>query len=344
MVTISLCMIVKNEESCIGKCLDSLKGIVDEMIVVDTGSTDKTVEIAKEKGAKVYHFAWTGDFSEARNYSFSLAKGDYIYAADADEELDEENRERFLKLKEDIGELNVDIVQMFYSNQLAFRTVYNYDKELRPKLFRRVRNFVWVDPVHEQVSLEPVVCDSDIEIIHRPRENHAGRDLASFRKAINDGRKISRRLLGMYARELFMAGTDDDFLQAEDFFKKAALDNGRTIDEVKEACCVLAHVAVLKKDADQLLKFSLKDAITDMSSEMCYELGDFYFNKKDIDEAIVWYYNAAYESKSILDLKKNLELPRLALAKCYRELGNDEQADDYEREANDILNDLSSLS
>ena len=337
MVTISLCMIVKNEEACLGRCIDSLKGIVDEMIVVDTGSTDKTVEIAKERGASVYHFDWTGDFSEARNYSFSLAKCDYIYAADADEELDEENRERFLKLKNDIGDLNVDIVQMYYKNQLSFRTVYNYDRELRPKLFKRVRNFVWTDPIHEQVQLEPVVCNSDVEIIHRPRENHAGRDLASFRKAVNDGRYISRRLLGMYARELFMAGTDEDFKLAGDFFEAAAVDTGRSLDEIKEISCVLAHIAVLEKDTDALLKYSLKDAITEMSSEMCYELGDFYFYKEDYDEAIVWYFNAAYECESILDISKSRELPRLAIAKCYRKLGNEEQARDYEREAADLL-------
>ena len=153
MSTISLCMIVKNEEKCIERCLDCLKDLVDEMIVVDTGSTDRTKELAKAKGAKVYDFEWTGDFSEARNYSFSLASCDYIYTADADEELDEENRQRFLALKEDVGRLNVDIVQMYYCNQLEHRTVYNYDRELRPKLFRRIRHFVWVDPVHEQVSL-----------------------------------------------------------------------------------------------------------------------------------------------------------------------------------------------
>lgn len=338
VATISLCMIVKNEESCLGTCLDSLKGIVDEMIVVDTGSTDNTVAIAKEKGAKVYNFKWTGDFSDARNYSFSLASCDYIYAADADEELDEENRQRFLKLKEDIGKLDVDIVQMYYSNQLSFRTVYNYDRELRPKLYKRVRMFRWVDPIHEQVALDPVVCDSDIEIIHRPRENHAGRDLASFRKAVSDGRKFSRRLFGMYARELFMAGTEDDFLQAKEFFEKATLDNNRGLDEIKEASCVLAHIAVLENDAEAMLKYSLKDAITEMSSEMCYELGDYYYNKKDLDEAIVWYFNAAYECTSILDVKKSMELPRLALAKCYRDLGNEEQAADYEREAADIVN------
>ena len=73
-----------------------------------------------------------------------------------------------------------------------------------------------------------------------------------------------------------------------------------------------------------------------MSSEMCYELGDYYFGKRDIDEAIVWYYNAAYECSSILDIKKSGSLPRLALAKCYRELGNEEQARDYEREAFEV--------
>jgi glycosyltransferase involved in cell wall biosynthesis len=331
-------MIAKNEENCIGKCLDSLKGIVDEMIVVDTGSTDRTKEIARSKGARVYDFAWTGDFSEARNYAFSLATGDYIYSADADEELDEENRQRFFALKLDIGELDVDIVQMYYCNQLDFRTVYNYDRELRPKLFRRIRHFVWVDPIHEQVSLEPVVCDSDIEIIHRPRENHAGRDLEYFRKAVDDGRAISRRLHGMYARELFIAGTDDDFKKAKGFFEGAVLDNNRTLEEIKEASCVLAHVAVLENDPEALLKYTLKDAITEMSSEMCYELGDFYFAKKDYDEAIVWYFNAAYECSSILDIKKNMELPRLALAKCYRAIGNEEQAADYEREATEIVN------
>ena len=338
VATISLCMIVKNEESCLGKCLDSLKGIVDEMIVVDTGSTDNTINIAKERGAKVFNFKWTGDFSDARNYAFSLATCDYIYSADADEELDEENRQRFLKLKKDIGELDVDIVQMYYSNQLSFRTVYNYDRELRPKLYKRVRMFRWVDPIHEQVALEPVVCDSDIEIIHKPKEDHSGRDLSSFRKAVNDGRKFSRRLFGMYARELMMAGSDEDFLSAKDFFEKATVDNNRSVDEIKEACCVLAHIAVLEKDAQAMLKYSLKDAITEMSSEMCYELGDYYYNMKDLDEAIVWYFNAAYECSSILDIKKSMELPRLAIAKCYRELGNEEQAADYEREAADVIN------
>ena len=142
----------------------------------------------------------------------------------------------------------------------------------------------------------------------------------------------------MYARELFMAGTDEDFIKAKDFFLNSVMDNNRSLDEIKEASCVLAHIAVLENDSEALLKFSLKDATTEMSSEMCFELGDYYFGKKDYDEAIVWYFNAAYECKSILDIKKSGSTPRLALARCYRALGNEEQAADFEREASDIEN------
>ena len=94
MATISVCMIVKNEEEVLARCLDSLSGLWEELIIVDTGSTDRTKEIAKKYTEKIYDFSWTGNFSDARNYSFSKAECDYIYSADADEVLDEENRER----------------------------------------------------------------------------------------------------------------------------------------------------------------------------------------------------------------------------------------------------------
>ncbi len=333
MVSVSLCMIVKNEEANLGKCLDCLKGIVDEMIIVDTGSTDRTKEIALSYGAKVHDFEWTGSFSDARNFSFSFATCDYIYTADADETIDEENRKRFIELKKDLELLEIDIVQMYYCNQLAHRTVYNFDKELRPKLFKRVRTFVWEDPIHEQVRLDPSVCNSDIEIEHHPGDSHAERDLEAFRRMVKEGRRVSQRLLEMYARELFMAGNDSDFIKAKDFFAKAVLDTTRNLDEIKEASCVLAHIAVIEGDVVALLKYALKDSITEMSSEMCYELGDFYFKKDDIDEAIIWYYNAAYECKSMIDIQKSTVLPKLALAKCYRRIGNEEQALDYERDA-----------
>ncbi len=101
MITISLCMIVKNEEKVLKRCLDSVRDLVDEMIIVDTGSTDRTKEIAASyPGAKIYDFTWVDDFAKARNFAFSKATCDYIYSADADEEINEENRKKFMRLKQ----------------------------------------------------------------------------------------------------------------------------------------------------------------------------------------------------------------------------------------------------
>ena len=124
MIEISLCMIVKNEEKVLGRCLDSIADLMDEIIIVDTGSTDRTKEIAKKYTEQVYDFQWNDDFSAARNFSFSKATKDYIYAADADEVLDEENREKFRQLKEAMLP-EIEIVQMRYCNQLSHGTAYN---------------------------------------------------------------------------------------------------------------------------------------------------------------------------------------------------------------------------
>ncbi|MSO23955.1 MAG: tetratricopeptide repeat protein [Acidobacteria bacterium] len=84
---LSLCMIVKNEQRWLEDCLNSVKELVDEMMIVDTGSRDNTVEIAEGFGAKVFHHPWNGDFSEARNHSLGYATGDWILVLDADEKL-----------------------------------------------------------------------------------------------------------------------------------------------------------------------------------------------------------------------------------------------------------------
>jgi glycosyltransferase involved in cell wall biosynthesis len=91
-ITVSLCAIVKNEARRIADCLDSAKDFVDEVIVVDTGSTDDTIAIAKQCGAKVFKFAWCDDFAAARNYALSHATGNWILVLDADEKLDPETK------------------------------------------------------------------------------------------------------------------------------------------------------------------------------------------------------------------------------------------------------------
>lgn len=105
---------------------------------------------------------------------------------------------------------------------------------------------MWEEPIHETVRLEPVVYDSDIVITHMPEQNHAGRDLANFRKQIVQGRRLSRRLYGMYARELFLAGEARNFLEAEDYFRAEVSSPDRSADEITEGCCVVARAARLR--------------------------------------------------------------------------------------------------
>lgn len=330
MVTVSLCMIVKNEEKILARCLDSIGDLMDEIIIVDTGSRDRTKEIAARYTDKIYDFQWTQDFAAARNFSFSKAGCDYIYSADADEVLDECNREKFRALKENLMP-EVEIVQMYYANQLAFGTVYNFDKELRPKLFKRLRTFCWIEPVHETVRLSPVVFDSDIEITHLPQSSHTGRDLEIFCKIIGEGGALSGRLKNMYARELMISGTAENLQKAEDYFTQIADSGDTEPEQMKEAVCVVVKAARTGGDYLKMYRYAMKDIASEGVSEVCFELGEYYFGQKEYQEAAIWYYNAAYETQSILNIHSGGDLPLKRLSQCYEKMGLYEQAREYGR-------------
>ena len=332
MIRISLCMIVKNEEKILKRCLDSVADLMDELIIVDTGSTDATKEIAASyPGAKIYDFTWIGDFAAARNFAFSKATGDYIYSADADEVLDEENRERFRILKEAMLP-EIEIVQMKYANQLSFGTVYNFDEEYRPKLFKRVRNFIWEGAVHETILTTPVIYDSDIVILHMPENIHASRDFGIFEKLYKEGEGISKRLRTMYAKELFIAGEKEDFLHARDCFLEAAVNPSGDAEEVKEANLVVAAASRIDGKTEDFFKYAMKVVADNACSEICCELGDFYFAKGDFEEAVIWYYNARYETEPLLCVRMAEREPLEKMILCYEKLGNFEEALLYRQE------------
>ena len=331
MITISLCMIVKNEEKILARCLDSVADLMDEIIIVDTGSTDATKEIAARYTDKIYDFTWINDFSAARNFAFSKAGMEYIYSADADEVLSAENRERFQILKETLLP-EIEIVQMKYGNQLQHGTVYNFDEEYRPKLFKRLREFVWAEPIHEMIRLEPVVFDSDIVITHMPENSHAKRDLQIFAGQIEKGFRLSRRLHNLYARELYLAGDEEDLDRADAYFRMAAADVDRTAEEFAQSCCVLVRAARLEKDTVAFFKYVSKMLAGEGCSEICCELGHFYEELEDMEEAVIWYYNAAYETAPILSLGAGEKEPLEGLVRCYKKMGMDAQADSYRQE------------
>ncbi len=336
MSTISTCMIVLNEEKFLARCLDSIKEFSDEIIIIDTGSTDTTKDIARMYTDMVFDYKWIGNFAHARNFSFSKASMDYIYHADADEVIDQENIRKIIALKEH-GLEEYDIVQMYYANQLEYGSTYNYDKEYRPKMYRRLRQFIWKDPIHEVVELEPSIFDSDISILHLPESNHASRDFSIFQKMIREGEYISPRLVVMYAKELYIAGKEEDFLEAKDFFVKRA---GLILEanELKAVQCVLVRIALIEDDKHLLLKYSLKNIADGLpSAEVSYYLGEYYFCNKEYEEAIIWYYNAAYETTGELNIHYCGDYPLNRIAECYHSIGAYEQEKEYRKRANALI-------
>ena len=331
-------MIVKNEERVLERCLESLLGIWDELIIVDTGSTDKTKEIAKKYTDKVYDFAWTGNFSDARNYSFSKANEDFIYSADADEVLDEENREKFQVLKKALTcDSEIEIVQMYYGNQLSQNSIYNFDKEYRPKLYKRLRKFMWQEPIHEAVRLDPVVYDSDIVIFHKPHGQHGARDLSYFEKMIEQEERLSNRIQDIYFRELYFIGELHNLKKGHDYLVKISENESPESDIFQKAIAILCKEArLLGKDSD-FLKYSLKGVASQGSSELCMELGHYFYERKEWAEAVIWYYNAAYETPCQMSLKAATTEPLTQLVSCYEEMGMSEVAEEYRRQLGELV-------
>ncbi len=141
---LSVCLIVKNEEKFLDQCLRSVKGVASQIVVVDTGSTDRTIEIAKQHGAEVHHFAWCDDFSAARNAALEHATGDWVLALDADEELAPVDRAELKEI-------------MKANNTIGWRLpIVDQGREAEgctyvPRLFRNAPGLFYVSRVHEQV-------------------------------------------------------------------------------------------------------------------------------------------------------------------------------------------------
>lgn len=317
----SLCMIVKNESAVLRDCLDSLKDIMDEIIIVDTGSTDDTKKIAAEYTPYLYDYEWNEDFAAARNFAFSKATGDYIYSADADEVLDCENQDKLKALKRVLLP-EVEIVQMIYVTEQINHPTENFARDLRPKLFKRLREFTWIEPIHETVNVNPVIYDSDIEIQHRPQGSHSSRDFGVFEKIIAERGVLSDRLMGMYLRELYKAGTEEELKAADSFFERKLIEKRA---EGKELLCrqmiaVLLKIYRITDNPVSMLKVALSEEATIPSAEMCMELGYFFMKKEDFEEAAKWFHRAGYDCESELDVASSGTSAFMALSLCCRKL------------------------
>jgi tetratricopeptide (TPR) repeat protein len=257
--TISLCMIVKNEEKMLAQCLESVKGVVDEIIVVDTGSQDRTVEIAKRYGARVYHHPWEDNFSLARNQSLQYATCDWIFILDADETLVKED---FAKLRQAIHIPDMNLVSVSVHNKhLLTGEFTSFLPSVR--LWRRKLNLSYVGIVHNQLVLPPTerVLRADVKLIHYGY----GLDWEMMKKKFVRSKALLRKQLDENPDNAFANFNYSQILRDEehpvppDVCREILDHSGRAVrntdpDHIRER-----HIHLMALDQMTLAHFYLKD-------------------------------------------------------------------------------------
>ena len=245
--------------------------------------------------------------------------------------LEEADRQKFLMLKQALLP-EIEIVEMIYVNPADCNMVYNFTREPRPKLFKRLREFRWIDPIHETVALNPLVYKSDIEIQHRPQSMHSGRDFDAMLRVLKCTGMLSERLYSMYAKELFISGSEEDFAAAEPWFEKRIAQPEITEDAGTEAVCVLAKYASLQKKYEKMLALILP-ALAESSApaaELCYLLGEYYEISGRETEAVKWYKKAAFEAECHVCISYGGESALRQAIRLLKQLGSETEAAQYE--------------
>ncbi|OKP90518.1 glycosyl transferase [Paenibacillus helianthi] len=334
MIEISLCMIVRNEENSLPRCLSSVASIVDEIIIVDTGSTDRTQEIAASFGAVIYDFTWIEDFSAARNFAFSKATKDYILWLDADDYLKDRDQELFRALKHSLPE-HVDSVNMPYN--LAFDSAGHVITSLRRnRLVRRSCNFKWIGPVHEYLEVYGPSFSSDVCITHDKDKAFTDRNLRIYQKRAAAGEVFSPRDQFYYANELRDHGRNEEACEYYNLFLKGGLG---WVEDNYQACLRLAECMERlgnKEGAFEALCLTLK--VDKPRPEFCCRLAAWHLEKNQLLMAIYWYELAVMlprnsDSMGMRNETYSTWLPNLQLALCYDRLGQHEKANRFNETA-----------
>ncbi len=277
-------MIVKNEESVLARCLDSAKRFADEIIIVDTGSTDRTVEIAKEYTDKVYSFEWVDDFSKARNFSFSKARGEYVIWLDADDVVTEKNVNLILDLKKS---MTADVYMLRYdiSFDESGNPTFSYFRE---RILKRSSGFWWSGFVHESITPHGKIEYRDISVEHRKiAPSDPRRNLKLYRKRLKEGYKLNPRESYYYARELYYNGYYKKCVKELTKFVKSK--KGAPHDDLG-ALNLIADCYTILGEPDRALDalaFSLIEY--GGSAETCCRIGEIFYKLKNLDKAEFWY-------------------------------------------------------
>lgn len=331
MFTISLCMIVKNEEETIERCLSSVESIANEIIIVDTGSDDRTKEIAARFTDRIYDFTWIDDFSAARNFSYEQATKDYILWLDADDIILPEDVVKIKSLKETMMP-DIDVVMMRYNTGFDVQGRVNFSY-FRERLTKKVCNYKWREPVHEYLETGGKRMNADICVTHaKPAGRTGGRNIDIYESLLAKGKELSPRGMYYYARELKEHGRYDDAIRWFNLF----LDSRQGwLEDNIAACGKIAGCYTAKNKYQEALLPLLRSFDYDTPrAEICCQIGYYFKEQGKYRQAIFWF-------GLVLNLEKDENswgfrqedcwgyIPCIELAVCYDKLGEYEKAVSY---------------
>lgn len=332
MASVSLCMIVKDEEAVLARCLGSVQGFADEIVIADTGSSDRTREIAAGFTERIYSVPWEDDFAAARNFAFSKGTGDYLFWLDADDVIPEEELRKLKRFKERLDGERPDVVMMKYAVGFdqSGRPTFTFYRE---RLIRNCEQARFSGRIHEAVVPFGKVVKEDITIEHhKVRQSDADRNLRIFEKMKAEGRNFNAREQYYYGKELYYHGR---YREALTVFEKFVGMPDAWREDKTDAC---RHVALCRyqlaeyDQAGEVLFRALAFGIP--RPELCCDIGGWFFGRQSWREAAYWYRQALRNARTagtdgFIQEDYWGYIPCLQLCVCYDRMGNYHLAEHY---------------
>ncbi len=320
-------MIVKDEEQTLARCLECISPFADEIVVVDTGSSDKTETIARMFTDKVYRFGWRDDFAAARNFSFSKATCDLVMWLDADDVITPENAEIIANLKH---RDDFDVAFLRYAATFdGDKPTFVYQRE---RIFKRALNLKWQGEVHEVVQPVGRLLYSQACIYHKKvKSGDPTRNLRIYQGIISRGQTLDERQKFYYGRELFFnrmyaesVAVLRDFLRGDGWVENK-IDACRTIYRAMQA---------LGREEEGLRALLFAFTLSYPRAEDCCALAAHFEGKNNVRCAIYWYERALascekLEDGGFINVDYLAFIPAIRLCVLYDKLGDYKLAEKY---------------
>lgn len=317
-------MIVRNAEATLGRCLSSVSNVVNEINIIDTGSTDETINIARKYTDRIFHFKWVDHFAEARNFSFEKATKEYILWLDADDVIMEKDQKQLMDLKKTLSS-EVDSVSMNYI--LGFDDYGNVRSSIRRnRLVKREKQFKWRGVVHEYLEVSGVILNSDLSVTHQSEKRDASRNLLIYENQLSQNHTFIPRDLFYFANEL---KDHHMYERAISYYEQFLLTGEGWIEDNIASCGRLADCYHHLGESDKELESVLRSFRYDQPRpEFCCRLGFYFLSREQINSSIYWYKQALEYKQDgpnwgFHDHAFTTWLPNLQLCVCYDRLGND---------------------